>query len=227
MKVAIMYSGGKDSTMALKYALDQRWKVEALISVKPRSTESFLYQYATVEWTRLSSKALGIPVIHINSEKIGPKEEADELEGVFSKLNVDKILVGGVGLQATQIREWKRVAGKFGIELMVPYGSLSSEELFEKTINSGFDIMLTDVASDGLGPEWLGRKLNKSSFEEFKEMSKEFGFDILGEGGYYNTFVVDGSIFKKKIEFTEQIKKWDAKTSSGYLEVKNAVLRSK
>ncbi len=224
MKVAIMYSGGKDSSMALKYALDKSWNVEALISVKPKSTESFLYQYATVEWTRLSSEALGIPAIHIRSEKIGPKEEAEELEAVFSRLNVNKILVGGVGLQATQIREWKRVAGKFGLELMVPYENLTSEELFRKTIDSGFDIMMTDVASDGLGPEWLGRKLNKSNFEEFKELSKEFGFDILGEGGYYNTFVVDGPIFKKKIEFIDAEKVWDNKTASGYLEVNNAIL---
>ena len=75
MKVAVMYSGGKDSTMALNYALEQGWEVEMLISVKPKSTESFLYQYATVEWTKLSSEALGIPVIHVKSEKIGPKEE--------------------------------------------------------------------------------------------------------------------------------------------------------
>jgi len=227
MRVAVMYSGGKDSSMALKYALDKGWDVEALISVKPKSTESFLYQYATVEWTRLSSEALGIPAIHVKSEKIGPKEEAEELESVFSKLGVDKILVGGVGLQATQIREWRRVAGRFGIELMVPYENLTSEELFEKTINSGFDIMLTDVASDGLGPEWLGRKLSRSSFEEFRQLSKEFGFDILGEGGYYNTFVVDGPIFKKKIKFVDAENVWDNKTSSGYLQVNKAVLVEK
>ena len=224
MKVAVMYSGGKDSTMALNYALDKGWKVEALISVKPISTESFLYQYATVEWTKLSSEALGIPVIHVKSEKIGAKEEADELEEVFNNLDVDAILVGGVGLQETQIREWRRVAREFGIELIVPYENLTSEELFDKTINSGFDIMLTDVATDGLGPEWLGRKLNKDNSDEFKKLSKKFGFDILGEGGYYNTFVLDGPIFDKQIQVLNSKKVWDNKTSSGYLDIEEAKL---
>ena len=227
MKVAVMYSGGKDSTMAVNYALENGWDVETLISVKPKSTESFLYQYATVEWTKLSSEALGIPAIHVKSEKIGAKDEADELETVFKNLKVDAILMGGVGLQETQIRELKRVANKFGIELIVPYQDLTSEQLFEKTMDSGFDIMLTDVASDGLNMNWLGRKLNKENSEEFKSMSKEFGFDILGEGGYYNTFVMDGPIFKKKIEFTQTEPVWDKSTSSGYLEVKNAKLVSK
>ncbi len=224
MKVAVMYSGGKDSTMALKYALEQGWEIDSLVSVKPKNTESFLYQYATVEWTVLSAEALGIPVIQINSQKIGPKEEADELEQIFKKLKVDAILVGGVGLQKTQIREWRRVAGKFGIKLIVPYENLTSEELFDKTINSGFDIMLTDVATDGLGPEWLGKRLNKENVEEFKRLSKKFGFDILGEGGYYNSLVLDGPIFNKRIEILNSKKIWDNKTSSGYLEIENARL---
>ena len=227
MKVAVMYSGGKDSTMALSYALDQGWDVQSLISVKPKSTESFLYQYATVEWTRLSSEALDIPVIHLKSEKIGPKEEADELEQVFKNLKVDAILAGGVGLQKTQIREWRRVAEKYGMKLIVPYENLTSEELFEKTINSGFDIMLTDVASDGLGPEWIGKKLNKENAEEFKILSKKFGFDILGEGGYYNTFVLDGPIFNKKIQVLNSKKIWDSKTFSGYMEIEDAKLTDK
>lgn len=224
MKVAVMFSGGKDSSMALKYALDQGWEVETLISVKPKSTESFLYQYATVEWTKLSAEALGIPVIHMKSEKIGPAEEADELEKVFRNLKVDAILVGGVGLQATQIREWRRVAKEFGIELIVPYENLTSEELFDKTVDSGFDIMLTDVATDGLGPDWIGKKLNKENVEEFKKLSKKFGFDVLGEGGYYNSLVLDGPIFSKKIEVTSSKKIWDSKTSSGYMEIKDAKL---
>ena len=213
--------------MALNYALEQGWEVESLISVKPKSTESFLYQYATVEWTKLSSNALGIPVIHLKSEKIGAKEEADELRAVFKDLNVNAVVVGGVGLQKTQIREWERVAKEFGIEIIVPYKNLTSEELFDKTVNSGFDIMLTDVASDGLGKEWIGKRLTKDNADEFKRLSKKFGFDVLGEGGYYNTLVLDGPIFNKKIQVTSSKKIWDNKTYSGYLDIDQAKLVSK
>lgn len=224
MKVAVMFSGGKDSSMALKYALDQGWKVEALISVKPKSTESFLYQFATVEWTKLSAKALDIPLIYITSEKIGPREEADELEKVFKNLEVNAILMGGVGLQETQIRELKRVAQKFEIEIIIPYEDYTSEELIEEEVKEGFEIVITNVASDGLGPEWLGRKIDKETLERLKILSKQYGFDIDFEGGYADTFVCDGPIFNKRIEFISTEKIWDTKTNSGYLEVKEAKL---
>ncbi|MBI2005372.1 MAG: TIGR00289 family protein, partial [Candidatus Aenigmarchaeota archaeon] len=100
----------------------------------------------------------------------------------------------------------------------------TSEELFDKTIDSGFNIMLTDVATDGLGPEWIGKKLSKDNVQEFKRLSKKFGFDILGEGGYYNTLVTDGPIFNKRIEIINSSKIWDNKTSSGYLEIEEAKL---
>jgi len=224
MKVAVMYSGGKDSTMALNFALEKGWKIETLVSVKPKSTESFLYQYATVEWAKLSAEALDIPLIHIKSEKIGPKEEADELEEVFKNLDVDAILVGGVGLQKTQIREWKRVAGKFGMEVVVPYQNLTSEELLREEIKTGFDIRITSVASDGLGPEWLGEKLNSDNLTKWLELSKKFGFDCIGEGGYMDSFVCDGPIFKKRIEVVNSRKVWENKTNSGYLEIEEAKL---
>jgi len=224
MKVAVMYSGGKDSNQALKWCLDNNHEVVTLISVKPKSTESFLYQYATVEWTKLSSQALGIPVIHIKSEKIGPREEADELEEVFKELGVDAVVVGGVGLQETQIREWRRVAQKFGMKLIIPYQGYTSEQLIDEEVKTGFEIIITNVASDGLGPEWLGKRIDKENLEKLKELSKKYGFDIDFEGGYADTFVCDGPIFNKRIEVVNSKKVWDNKTSSGYLEIEEAKL---
>jgi predicted ATP pyrophosphatase (TIGR00289 family) len=193
----------------------------------PKNTEAYLWHYATVGWTIFSAEALGIPLVLLKCDKIGPKEEARELEKVLKRIKVDALVLGGVGLQKTQINAVKEIAEKFKIKVVVPYQNYSSEQLIEEEIKSGLDIRITSVASDGLGPEWLGRKLDKKAFEDLKNLSKKFGFDILGEGGYYDTFVTDAPIFKKKIEFLDAEKIWDEKTSSGYLEVKRAELLNK
>jgi ABC transporter with metal-binding/Fe-S-binding domain ATP-binding protein len=223
-KVGVLFSGGKDSTQAVKWCLDKGYDVVALISVKPKNTEAYLWHYATVEWTLLSAQAMGLPLIMLKCEKINPKEEAEELEKVLEKIKIDALVLGGVGLQKTQIKAVEKVAKKFKIKVLVPYKNLTSEQLLEEELKSGFDIVITQVASDGLGPEWLGRKLDKNSFEELKQLSKKFGFDILGEGGYYDTFVLDSPFFKKKIEIVNASKFWDNSTSSGYLKVSEAQL---
>lgn len=227
MKVAVMFSGGKDSVYALNYALQQSWQVEALIAVKPKNTEAYLYHYATVEWTLLSSEALGIPLILLQASQIGPNVEAKVLEKVFKKLKIDALLLGGVGLQKTQIDSIETVARKFGIDVILPHKNYSSEELIEAEVKAGFDIRITQVASNGLDERWLGRQIDKKTLEQLKVLSKKYGFDIDFEGGYADTFVCDGPIFKKRIEFKSTQKFWDAKTNSGYLKVNDASLADK
>jgi uncharacterized protein (TIGR00290 family) len=224
MKVAVMFSGGKDSCQAVKHALDCGWEIKGLVAVKPRSTEAYLYHYATVEWTRLQAESMGLPLFLIKGKDIGPEREAGELRDVLRRLDIDALVMGGVGLQKTQIREIGKVAREFGIRVLVPHRNMSSEELFRKEIEDGFEIMITDVASDGLGKEWLGKIINRENFGNFLARARKFGFDPLGEGGYFNTFVLDGPIFRKRIEFRSFEKVWEPETESGFLEVKEAVL---
>ncbi len=224
MKVAVLFSGGKDSTQAVKWCLDNGHEVSCLISVKPKDGTAYLWHYPTVEWTVLQAEAMGIPLILLKCEKIGSKVEADELRKVFGKIKVDAVVLGGVGLQRTQIKEVQRVAKEYGIDTLVPYGKLTSEQLLTEEINSGLKIVMTDVATDGLGIDWIGKPIDSNTFEELKWRSEKFGFDILLEGGSGNTFVVDAPFFKKRIEFKSVEKVWDNATSSGYLKVNDAVL---
>jgi len=217
MKVAVLFSGGKDSTFAVYEALRRGWEVKALIAVKPNSPEAYIWHYPTVELTAFSAEAMGIPVTLLKTDEIGPEKEVRVLEKVLSELEIDAILLGGVGLQKTQIESVKKIAEKYGVQVIVPHEGLSSEELLRKEVDAGFEILITDVASDGLGKEWLGKKITKENVEEFIQLSKKYGFDPLGEGGYYNTFVVDGPIFKKRVEIKNFEKVWDEKTYSGYI----------
>ena len=222
MNVAVMFSGGKDSCYAIKYCIDKGWNIEALIAVKPVSDEAYLWHYATVELTKLQAEAMQLPLILIKCDDIGPEREALCLKNTLANLDVDALVLGGVGLQKTQIREIGKVAKKYGIDVMVPHSSCTSEELLKKEIEDGLEIVITEVAAAGLGKEWLGKKIN-NNFEELKILSKKFGFDLLGEGGSYNTFVTDAPYFKKKIYFTEKGISWDEKTRSGHV-VADAIL---
>ena len=227
MKVGVLFSGGKDSTMALYEAMKKGWDVKALIAVKPKNTEAYLWHYATVEWTKLSAESLSIPLHFIRSEGIGPENETKELEDVIKDLDIDALLLGGIGLQKTQINTVKKLAEKYGKKVIVPHADMDHFELMKEAVMEGFDIRITNVATDGLGREWLGRKLDLPVLNEMQRLSEKHGFHIGGEGGYYDSFVVDGPIFKDRIEFVDTESIWDDKTGSGYLDVKKARLVTK
>lgn len=218
MRVAVLFSGGKDSCQAVRYCQKQGWDI-TLVAVRPKNPEAYLWHYATVDLAPLVAEALGLPIIMLKCDVIGPEAEARVLEKVLDELEPDALVFGGNGTQETQIRTVRTLAKKRGIEVIVPYEGWDSEKLFKEEIKAGFDIRMTDVSADGLGPEWLGKKLNKQNFRKLLALSKRFGFDLLGEGGQFNTFVVDGPGFKKRIHFQSKRKIWDTKTGSGYLEV--------
>jgi len=226
MKVAVLFSGGKDSCFATKYCMDNGFDIVSLISVKPRNEEAYIWHYPTVELCKLSAEAMGLPIVLVRCDEIGPKIEARCLEPLLAKLKIDALVLGGVGLQETQIKEVAKVAEKFGIDVLVPHEHYTSEQLLREEIESGLEIVITEAATDGLDKDWLGRIIEKRAFDALKKLSNKHGFDVLGEGGSFNTFVTDAPFFKRRIEFVNPAIVWDEHTRSGYV-VTDATLAKK
>ena len=213
-----MVSGGKDSTMAVDYAIEKGWEISYLISVKPNRTDCYLYHFATVEFTKLQAQAMGLKHFLINCDVADPKKEAELIRDVVKNNPVDAILLGGVGLQRTQIKSIENVVKEFGIKVIVPHQDWDHEQLIKEAIQKGYEIMITNVAVDGLDQNWLGKKIDSKSLEDLKRLSEKYGFHVGGEGGHYDSFVINGPIFKKRINVVDQKKIWDK--DSGYLEIK-------
>ena len=83
-------------------------------------------------------------------------------------------------------------------------------------IQRGYDIRITQVAAEGFNSSWLGRKIDLITFEELKELSQRYGFHIGAEGGHYDTLVVDGPFFSKRLEIIDSEKIMED-TYSGHL----------
>lgn len=203
MKVAILYSGGKDSTFAIDYAMQRGWKIEYLLSVKPTRKDCFLFHYATVEHTKELAKILGIRHILTRCGVADSKKEADIVKKIVSKNRVDAVVLGGTGLQMTQIKSIQDALRPLKIEAFAAHAGQDHDGVMEDMIKKGYKIMITQIASDGLNEDWLGKVLDKDSLKELFERSLRFGFHTGGEGGYYDTLVLDGPLFNKKLEIDE------------------------
>ena len=218
MKVAVLYSGGKDSTFAIHHCIKKGWEIKYLISVKPTRRDCYLFHFATVEHTTELAKILGIKHIITTCSVANPEKEAEIIKGIVLNDPVGAVVLGGIGLQKTQLISIQRALLPHGIEVFASHAELDHDELIKEMISQGYDIRITQIASAGLNANWLGRKLDYSSFEELKKLSLRYGFHIGGEGGYYDTLVVDGPIFNKKLVI-EDAEKVIENEYCGYLKI--------
>ncbi|MBI2140801.1 diphthine--ammonia ligase [Candidatus Woesearchaeota archaeon] len=204
MNVAIMYSGGKDSNYAVQHALEKGWNIKYLLSVKPTRTDCYLFHFATVEHTPLQAEALGLKHYLLSCNVADPKKEAAIVEKFVAEKQkskaekVDAVLLGGTGLQATQIRSIQEALMPYGIEVFAAHSGDDHETIFRKMLADGFDIIVTQVAAEG-APKWLGKTITKENFEELKKDSERYGFHLGFDGGHMDTFVVDAPTFVRKI----------------------------
>jgi uncharacterized protein (TIGR00290 family) len=81
-------------------------------------------------------------------------------------------------------------------------------EVLREEIAAGMEIIVTSVSAEGLGEEWLGRRLDERAVEELLSLSKKFGFNPAGEGGEYETLVLNAPFFRHRLEVREVKREW-------------------
>lgn len=202
MDVAILYSGGKDSTFAMQHARQKGWNIRYLISVKPTRKDCFLFHYATVEQTKDLAKMLGIPHFYVKCKVADPAKEANIVKEVVEsnqkKLRIDAVMLGGTGLQETQLRSIQIALRPLKVDAFASHAGEEHDLVMEDMLKNGYEIMITQIASDGL-KEWLGKKITKENFSQLKKDSVKYGFHIGFEGGYADTLVLDCPMFTKRL----------------------------
>ena len=80
MKLACLFSGGKDSTYAIHLVKKQGHEVTCLLSVFPKSDESHLLHHPTLKWIKLQSESMKIPQLIIDSSSDETSAELIVLE---------------------------------------------------------------------------------------------------------------------------------------------------
>ena len=223
MEVACLFSGGKDSTFAAYYA-KKNYKLKYLVTAKPKEG-SYMFHYPNIELTKIQAKLIGVE--HIFYESCSEKEkEVEELKEVISKLKIDSIVVGSI-LSEYQRSRILKIAKELNLKLISPIWKIDEMEYLKKLIYLGFKIIITGVSAAGFTEEWLGREIDKKCLKDFKELNRKYKISIVGEGGEYESFVLDCPIFNKRIEILDFVKHMDSKINCGWLEIKKVRLVEK
>ena len=212
MKLASLFSGGKDSTYSIYKAKQIGHDIECLLTIFPKSSESQLLHFSTIELTKMQAKTMKMP--HIFSELNSDKTE-DEMN-ILKKLlgeakkdfQIEGIVHGGISSKF-QKRCFENICKENDLKILTPLWNTAPKEYMNELINSGFKFILTSVSSDGLDETWLGKIISKSDISRLISLSEKYGFNLNFEGGEAETFVLDCPLYSHPIKITKSEKIWD------------------
>jgi diphthine-ammonia ligase len=223
MNVAVLISGGKDSALAFYRALRLRYNVEYLVTMIPRRPDSWMFHYPNIRLTELFAEAANIPLAKAETSGV-KEEELEDLESLLRTLNVEGIVSGGISSQYQKTRI-EGICRKLGLKSITPLWQEDPLKLVNEVIGLGFHVIVTGVYAHGLDRGWLGRTIDQEALEDLVELNRKFQISIVGEGGEYETLVLDAPFFKKKIQIHKARIVWEG--SSGYLLIEEARLCDK
>ncbi len=220
MRIAALCSGGKDSTFALWLAIRQGHEVAHLVAMIPRREDSWMFHRPDIELIDLFAECAGLHLI--KAETSGERgQELVDLKHVLQRLDVEGIVSGAIASNY-QKGHIDRICEELGLASLAPLWGHEQVELIQEMLIAGFKIIITSVAAQGLDSGWLGRNLDEKALQELSKLEERYGVNPSGEGGEYESLVLDAPFFKSKIEVVEAEKTW--RGTSGYYLIKRARL---
>lgn len=223
MRVAALVSGGKDSALALHRVLKQGYEVTYLVTMIPLQADSWMFHCPNIHLTDLFAQAAAIPLV--KAETSGVKEaELQDLKHVLAKLDVEGVVSGAVAseYQKTRIDE---ICQELDLNSVAPLWHEDPERLLQEVVSERFEAIFVGVYAYGFDASWLGRVIDSVTIEELVALNHRYQTSIVGEGGEYETLVLDAPFFKKRIRLLSTEKIWEGQ--SGCLLVKRAELTEK
>jgi len=207
MKVAVLFSGGKDSCLALHKAKLDGHDVKYLLSIIPENFDSFMFHKPYLNLLEKQAEMLGLGdnLVIMKSKGIENKE-LDDLKELIGKVkeDVEGIVVGGIA-SSYQGKRIKKICDELGLEFIAPLWDYESERVWQELFEEGFKIILTKTSCEGLDSGWLGVVIDKDKFEELKKLSEKYKFRIDFEGGEAESAVLFMPGFDKEIKIKFEV----------------------
>jgi len=226
MRLGVLFSGGKDSTLALHLAAEKE-EVACLITVVSKNKESYMFHTPNIDVTVLQAEALGLPMVSVVTE--GRKEaELVDLEKAIveakSNFQIDGVVTGAVEsvYQASRVQ---RICNRFNIWCFNPLWKYDQKALLETLVKRQYQVIISGIFAYPLDEKWLGKQIDTHVIAQLAELQSQYGISPSGEGGEIETTVLDAPMFKQKIEITEHVV--EAKGNSGVYTIKQARLVAK
>ena len=226
MRMGVLFSGGKDSCLALYKAMKIH-EIVCLISLISKNKESYMFHTPNIELTKMQAEAIKLPIIQKITK--GEKEkELKDLKEILSlakeKFGIEGVVTGAIKsmYQASRIQ---RICKELDLQCFNPLWHKDQIEILKELVENNFKVIISGVFAFPLDKSFLGKIIDKEMIEKLKKLMEKYDLNPAGEGGEIETTVLDAPFFRKKIEVIDYEIFYE--NNSGVFRIKNARLVDK
>lgn len=202
---AFMWSGGKDSALALDRAFTSGIVVDRLLSFYDSATRRVRFHATGVEMLEAQAAAIGIELHAIPTT--WPEMEASFRQELSSlrEEGFSGVVFGDIHL--ADVRAWyeDRVIAA-GLKHVEPIWGEAPQLLLDEFVSLGGRAVITCVELAKLDESWLGRVID----ERFASEIAKTGIDACGENGEYHSFAFAGPVFKRPVSWAAGERRLDS-----------------
>ena len=219
---AVLWTGGKDSALALHEARRNGCRVRCLVTFAPPESDFLAHPVAVM---KLQAEVLGLP--HFLWPVAAPFAESYEagLRWLRETMHIDTVITGDiaeVGGRPNWIRERSRPAG---MNVLTPLWGRDRLALLRQLLDAQFEVLFSCIKTHWLASGWVGRQLDEQSIAELRALRAQNGLDLCGEAGEYHTLVTDAPDFQRRVQFgAVEVRERD---TLAYLKIDHAELTAK
>lgn len=226
MRLAALISGGKDSIYSA-YLASKEHNIAYAISMVSENPESYMFHFPNIHLVKEQTRLMGIPLIEKKTKGV-KEEELDDIYDVLESIKgeVDGLVTGALASTYQKMRI-DGICKRLDMLSIAPLWHHDPADYLRKALQEGFEIIFVGVAAPPMDRKWLGRKLDEKAIEELVMLNLKHGIHIGGEGGEFETFVLDCPLFSKKIHVVHAETNWDEKSRSGTFDIKEISLEDK
>ena len=202
MKLASLFSGGKDSVYSAYLMQKEGHEIFCLISIFSENLESYMFHTPSIEKTKKQAEVMGIPLI-IEKTK-GEKEiELDDLKRAIKKAKdeygIEGIVTGAIQsvYQASRIQ---KICDELELKCFNPLWQKDEMEYLKELIREKFKVAIVGVFAYPLDKSWLLREIDEKFISDVRDLHEKYKIHVAGEGGEFETFVLNCPLYSKELK---------------------------
>ncbi|KGG53075.1 ATP-binding domain-containing protein 4 [Mitosporidium daphniae] len=211
----IRYPFHADSIFTIFKCIQEGHVLVAVANLEPpadqEELDSYMYQSVGHRAVPYIAEALSVPLmrekitgtaiktsLHYDDKEYNPMDEVEDLTKLLAR--VEAVSAGAIFSKYQKDRV-ESVAIRLNLHVLAPLWEKDQYFLVKEMIACEMEVIIIKVASLGLGKEHVGIPLGRM-VDHLESLSAKFGFAVnfAGEGGEYESLVLDCPLFSSRLE---------------------------